>query len=148
MNECIVNSRALTYETLRDAQSPLPISPMNQLTGKSQFAINKINRRRKFEFTVPESIARARNKDPICDITGDDAFPLKNYLMKPYPLKNLTLEKRIFNYRLSRKRRISENGFGIFGKQMACFPKAHSIESCKSENYHGYSPYFTQLAEK
>ena len=37
--ECIVNSRPLTYETLGDAQSPLPISPMNLLTLKSQIVL-------------------------------------------------------------------------------------------------------------
>lgn len=46
-------------------------------------------------------------------LTGDDAFGLTKYLMKPYPQTNLTTEQRIYNYRLSRMRRISENGFGI-----------------------------------
>ena len=31
----------------------------------------------------------------IC--TGDDAFPLTVYMMKPYPQKNLSLEKCMFN---------------------------------------------------
>ena len=35
-------------------------------------------------------------------IVRDDAFPLKNYLMKPYLHQHLSREKRIFNYRLSR----------------------------------------------
>lgn len=46
-------------------------------------------------------------------IIGDDAFPLKPYLMEPYKLSPLTTEQRIFNYRLSRARRVSENAFGI-----------------------------------
>ena len=41
--------------------------------------------------------------------TGYDAFPLFNYRMKPYPQSNLTVTKQIFNYRLARMRRISEN---------------------------------------
>ena len=44
-------------------------------------------------------------------IVGDEAFPLKTYILKPpYPKSQLDVSKRIFNYRLSRAR---ENVFGI-----------------------------------
>ncbi len=54
-------------------------------------------------------------------LTGDEAFALTTYLLKPYPSKNLTVEQRITNYRISRGRRISENILGILGNRWRCF---------------------------
>lgn len=51
---------------------------------------------------------------------GNDAFALATWLMKPFPLRLLTSRQRIFNYRLSRARRISENGFGILAGRFRC----------------------------
>ncbi|XP_018366185.1 PREDICTED: uncharacterized protein LOC108763236 [Trachymyrmex cornetzi] len=50
---------------------------------------------------------------PFC-MVGDEDFPLKTYLMRPYAKQNLLgNEQKVFNYRLSRARRIVENAFGI-----------------------------------
>lgn len=66
-------------------------------------------------------------------IVGDDAFPLKPYLMKPYPNRNLTITQRVFNYRLSRVRRIVENVFGIFTSRFGVFQKTIPLEPEKVE---------------
>ena len=45
---------------------------------------------------------------------GDDAFPLRENLLKPFSrFAALTETQKVFNYRLSRARRVVENAFGI-----------------------------------
>lgn len=50
-------------------------------------------------------------------IVADGAFPLTRHILKPYPMKGITREKRIFNYRLSRARRMVESTFGILANR-------------------------------
>ena len=62
---------------------------------------------------------------------GDSAFPLKTYMLRPYPGKYLDDQKRIFNYRLSRARRIIENAFGILATKFRIFRRPIIAEAEK-----------------
>ena len=66
-------------------------------------------------------------------IVGDEAFPLKTYLLKPYPSRQLDLSKRIFNYRLSRARRVVENVFGILASRFRVFKSTIDMEPEKAQ---------------
>ncbi len=60
---------------------------------------------------------------------GDEAFALRRNFMKPYAQKDVNdNEKIIFNYRLSRARRVVENCFGIMASRFRIFHTAINLK--------------------
>ena len=68
-------------------------------------------------------------------LVGDEIFPLKAWLLRPYP-GNLTDSQKVFNYRLSRSRRTIENTFGILASRWRIFRRPIKA---KVENAQRYS---------
>ena len=50
---------------------------------------------------------------------SDEAFPLKPNMARPFGSKDLSAVERIFNYSLSRARRILDNSFGILSSKLS-----------------------------
>ena len=67
-------------------------------------------------------------------LLGDDAFPLQQRFMKPYPGQGIRENQAIFTYRLSRARRLIEKVFGILAARWRVFmqPIQTTVEMQKS----------------
>nr|CAH7714776.1 unnamed protein product [Callosobruchus chinensis] len=72
---------------------------------------------------IPEHQVIADGRPPLrFAIVGDEAFSLLESLMRPYPGQSqMDIEKRIYNYKHSRARRLSKNAFGILAAQWRIF---------------------------
>lgn len=58
-----------------------------------------------------------RTRETPYVLVADDAFALKTYMMKPFPHSNQSGLNRVYNYRLSRARRVVKNAFGIMANR-------------------------------
>ena len=56
-------------------------------------------------------------------LLGDEIFPLKPWLMRPYPGSSTDELQKVYNYRHSRARRVIENAFGILTARWRIFHK-------------------------
>lgn len=85
---------------------------------------------REHTLDLPEdtTLPDAEDLGPVPHVfVGDEAFPLRRDLMRPYPGRQLSREQRVFNYRLSRARRIVENAFGILAAQWRMYRRVISL---------------------
>ena len=87
------------------------------------------------ELRIPESATLPNSaKNAPFVFVYDDAFPLTEHLMKPYAEQvGLTRERNIFNYRLSRARRIVENAFDILNSRFGIFQRPINLSPEKAQ---------------
>ena len=85
-------------------------------------SLSKALEQKTAKFPPPAAFPGDKTNNKIAySIVADAAFPLKEYLMKPYPLKGITPSQRVYNYRLSRARRVIENAFGVLANRWRVF---------------------------
>lgn len=66
-------------------------------------------------------------------LVADDAFALRPNVMKPHSHRGLNMMQRVFNYRLSRARRIIENVFGIMSARFRVLRKPIHLDAKKTK---------------
>lgn len=86
-------------------------------------------RLRNNQLKLPEDKLLPNTNNPVpFVIVGDEAFGLGEHLMRPYPRRNLTDSRKVFNYRLTRARRFVECAFGILSNKWAILHTAMSVQ--------------------
>lgn len=79
---------------------------------------------------IPAPIILLPIEEPMPFVfVGDEAFPLSENLMRPYPKRSAdTYENKVFNYRLSRARQTVECAFGILASRFRIFRAPFEIK--------------------
>lgn len=83
----------------------------------------------KNELGIPEERCLPSTKGPKIPyfFLADEAFGLHKHILRPFAGHNLTVTKRIFNYRLCRARRYVECTFGILSNKWRIFHRAINL---------------------
>ncbi|RVE43036.1 hypothetical protein evm_012307 [Chilo suppressalis] len=85
---------------------------------------------------IPQNVSlRGITEELPYVFVADEAFPLTKNIMRPYPANQLAnIEKRVFNYRLSRARRIVESAFGILQSRFEIFQRRMQVQAKYIDN--------------
>ncbi|XP_018328718.1 protein ANTAGONIST OF LIKE HETEROCHROMATIN PROTEIN 1-like [Agrilus planipennis] len=80
---------------------------------------------------LPEERLLAGTESPKIPyfFVADEAFGLHKHLLRPFGGKHLTIEKRVFNYRLCRARRYVECAFGILSNKWRVLHRPINVQT-------------------
>lgn len=81
----------------------------------------------KLPIPAPKPLPGNQNATPFVFV-GDEAFSISNNVMRPYSGKHLSVQQRIFNYRLSRARIYVECAFGILANKWRILHRAMNVQ--------------------
>lgn len=111
---------------------------------------------KEMDLPPPNPLSNSSSKSVPYVLVGDAAFQLNEYTLRPYPANQLNSEKRTFNYRLSRARRVVENAFGIMSSKWRIYrkPIVASLETVESivkatvclHNFLISTPHYTNIS--
>ncbi|XP_050516178.1 uncharacterized protein LOC126891042 [Diabrotica virgifera virgifera] len=80
----------------------------------------------KLNLPPPTTLPSSTKATPFVFL-GDSSFAISTKIMKPYPHNLATYEQKVFNYRLSRARRVVENVFGILASRFRFYHTALNV---------------------
>ena len=104
----------------------------------AKFSIGKKFDKNKMNQPITENLVGFYSNPINYFLADDEIFPLKSWLLRPYP-GNLTDSWKVFNYRFPRLRRTIEDIFGILASSWPRFhptirgrkcPKLQSCSNC------------------
>ncbi|XP_049880387.1 uncharacterized protein LOC126376874 [Pectinophora gossypiella] len=85
--------------------------------------LNELLLKGQLPLPTPKPLPGSQTPCPV----ADEGLPLTNNIMRPYPGKHLTIQQRVFNYRLSRARRYVECAFGILANKWRVFHRPLNV---------------------
>ena len=94
-----------------------------------QSSLNKMLHDKKNPLGLPQPRPLQPGGEPLpYYMISDDAFRLSEHVIKPFKGLHLSRQERIFNYRLSRARRVVENAFGILTARFRLLRRAVEVQ--------------------